>query len=363
MSELKKGWVRLYNLRDGAIFENKDGIRAVKSEYSYSNENLQPQCILLASGEFAHFPDKENTWVREIDLAEPPSQPEQRDAGDVYSEGISGDGAAILCNGIPMKISEIVDELNRKPPFHSLTSFYEALSQNRTLFAEIIDIAQNAGIAEGDRLQRIIARVDGKREPPSMLRRVDQTAQLLYSCEQALAEHERGEAEPVAPIAGFPAIKQNQTLTDVPGTPTERPEPRAAVPAGWKILTKAEGYWLTHKNGDELFISRLGTGHEIIIKRFLADLIDTVRAAAPSPDSAGAVPDLLPVIMRHCSERFSMDECRELQRGILRHLGLTLWPDDVGSGQQCTRCGSPHDGTFNVLNPLELICHSCMVLE
>ena len=61
-----KGYVRLINLRNGAIFETKDGIKAVKSEYRYSNENLECECILLASGEYAHFPHGNDEWVKEI---------------------------------------------------------------------------------------------------------------------------------------------------------------------------------------------------------------------------------------------------------------------------------------------------------
>lgn len=61
-----KGFVRLENLRNGAIFVTKDGIRAVKSEYRYSNENPECECVLLASGEYAHFPSGNNEWVQEI---------------------------------------------------------------------------------------------------------------------------------------------------------------------------------------------------------------------------------------------------------------------------------------------------------
>lgn len=46
-------WVKLMDLADGAIFETGGGIRAVKSEYTYPNGGIQ--CILLASGEYAHF--------------------------------------------------------------------------------------------------------------------------------------------------------------------------------------------------------------------------------------------------------------------------------------------------------------------
>lgn len=50
----KDGWIRLYELPRGAVFETIDGTRAVKSEYGYDN-NGGCQCIILASGEYAHF--------------------------------------------------------------------------------------------------------------------------------------------------------------------------------------------------------------------------------------------------------------------------------------------------------------------
>lgn len=62
----RAGWVRLENLRRGAIFETKEGTRAVKSEYHYTDG--APECVLLESGEYAHFPEKGKTWVREIPL-------------------------------------------------------------------------------------------------------------------------------------------------------------------------------------------------------------------------------------------------------------------------------------------------------
>jgi hypothetical protein len=48
-------WVRLHALREGAVFETAEGIRAVKSEYHYPNGGIE--CVLIASGEYAHFGD------------------------------------------------------------------------------------------------------------------------------------------------------------------------------------------------------------------------------------------------------------------------------------------------------------------
>lgn len=57
----------LGELRPGAIFETvHGGVRAVKSEYHFSGG--QCECILLTSGEYAHFPQMNATPVREITL-------------------------------------------------------------------------------------------------------------------------------------------------------------------------------------------------------------------------------------------------------------------------------------------------------
>lgn len=54
----------LHELRKGAVFATEDGIYAVKSEYRYSDG--QWQCILLESGEYAHFRDGNHTVVYEV---------------------------------------------------------------------------------------------------------------------------------------------------------------------------------------------------------------------------------------------------------------------------------------------------------
>lgn len=62
-------WITLRELREGAVFENRDGVRAVKSEYHYSNG--QCECVLLESGEYAHFPAGNQEPVRELVVAAP----------------------------------------------------------------------------------------------------------------------------------------------------------------------------------------------------------------------------------------------------------------------------------------------------
>lgn len=81
-----RGWVRLSNLRPGAVFITRDGVLAVKSEYHYAKNNPQPQCILLVSGEYAHFPELEKTWVLEV-VVETEFQKGDREAGEDIKAG------------------------------------------------------------------------------------------------------------------------------------------------------------------------------------------------------------------------------------------------------------------------------------
>lgn len=61
----------LDKLPNGAIFETAELVHghrvfAVKSEYHYPGVGGAPQCVLLASGEYAHFPEKGKAKVREV---------------------------------------------------------------------------------------------------------------------------------------------------------------------------------------------------------------------------------------------------------------------------------------------------------
>lgn len=51
-------WLPLSQIRRGAVFETRSGVRAVKTEYRYPNGGIQ--CVLLASGEYAHFAQEVN---------------------------------------------------------------------------------------------------------------------------------------------------------------------------------------------------------------------------------------------------------------------------------------------------------------
>ena len=65
--ELKYKPTRLGDLRQGAVFMTSNGVFAVKSQYHYSNDpGAQCQCVLLESGEYAHFPEGNMTVVREM---------------------------------------------------------------------------------------------------------------------------------------------------------------------------------------------------------------------------------------------------------------------------------------------------------
>jgi len=66
MCKRSSKWTTLDDLRPGAVFVTLDGVKAVKSKYKYTNGQSQWECILLASGEFAHFPEENQTKVRQI---------------------------------------------------------------------------------------------------------------------------------------------------------------------------------------------------------------------------------------------------------------------------------------------------------
>lgn len=59
-------WIPLRDLREGAIFETKDDIVAMKTEYHTFASGTQCDCYLLNGGETAHFPNKDNELVREL---------------------------------------------------------------------------------------------------------------------------------------------------------------------------------------------------------------------------------------------------------------------------------------------------------
>jgi hypothetical protein len=59
------GWVRLGDLEPGTIFETQDGIVAIKTVYFYTDSSIC-QCILIGSGEYAHFYVGNNTLVRPV---------------------------------------------------------------------------------------------------------------------------------------------------------------------------------------------------------------------------------------------------------------------------------------------------------
>lgn len=54
----------LKDLPAGSLFETERGVRAIKSANFYRGRNLQPKCVLLESGEYAHFEKGEQTIVR-----------------------------------------------------------------------------------------------------------------------------------------------------------------------------------------------------------------------------------------------------------------------------------------------------------
>lgn len=96
-NETKGEWTTLAELPEGAVFETESGTRAVKSEYHYDNGACK--CILLDSGEYAHFCNDPGispqatayrhnaTKVREIII------PDDAPQGDAPATGQGGQGA------------------------------------------------------------------------------------------------------------------------------------------------------------------------------------------------------------------------------------------------------------------------------
>lgn len=98
-------WVTIGELECGAVFETRDGIRAVKSEYRYSNApHAQCLCVLVASGEYAHFDLRNEEPVRELRIL----------AADEIAVRIDDATVdlivAFMCPGYVSKLSEAVRE-------------------------------------------------------------------------------------------------------------------------------------------------------------------------------------------------------------------------------------------------------------
>lgn len=64
-------WMPLRMLRNGAIFTNRDGIMAMKTEYHTFNGCTQCDCYLLESGEAAHFSNGDDELVCELPMPKP----------------------------------------------------------------------------------------------------------------------------------------------------------------------------------------------------------------------------------------------------------------------------------------------------
>ncbi len=61
-------WTTIAELEPGTIFETEDGVVAVKSEYGGYSDDVASMCVLVASGEYAHFKNGNNERAREIIL-------------------------------------------------------------------------------------------------------------------------------------------------------------------------------------------------------------------------------------------------------------------------------------------------------
>jgi len=83
-------WTTLRQLQPGAVFRTKAEILAVKSEYRYSYGQGQSECILCASGEYAHFPRANETEVQEIPLALIEAAPDLLEACELMLMQLAG---------------------------------------------------------------------------------------------------------------------------------------------------------------------------------------------------------------------------------------------------------------------------------
>jgi len=71
MCKRAKNWTTLGELRPGAVFITRDGIKATKTRYFTTvnkgrDVDLQCDCFLLRDGVHAHFPKGNDTEVRQI---------------------------------------------------------------------------------------------------------------------------------------------------------------------------------------------------------------------------------------------------------------------------------------------------------
>lgn len=62
-------WLPVRAQPAGTLFVTLDGIHAVKTQYRTA-DGRQAQCVLLSSGEYAHFPEGDDTLVKRVRLAE-----------------------------------------------------------------------------------------------------------------------------------------------------------------------------------------------------------------------------------------------------------------------------------------------------
>jgi hypothetical protein len=64
----KKGWIKLKNLRPGAVFETKDGTKGVKVCTAHYNGPLASSSIGLSDGEWLYTVDAGSEYVKEIPI-------------------------------------------------------------------------------------------------------------------------------------------------------------------------------------------------------------------------------------------------------------------------------------------------------
>ena len=154
-------WIVLEELRPGAIFETRTGVRAVKSEYRYPYGGIE--CVLLASGEAAHFSktgdrqEHNGTEVREVDISAERARADE--SADAVLAGIPPvHPRAIAARRIKR---QVIDALRRA----GITGAKPAESSAAKRISDAADAMERKAIADGESVgARAWTRIEAYRE-------------------------------------------------------------------------------------------------------------------------------------------------------------------------------------------------------
>jgi hypothetical protein len=142
-------WIKLEKLRTGAIFETRSGIRAIKSEYHYPNFNCQ--CVLLASGEYAHFEKGDNELVREIRLAEVSEQMKQLESDNarLRESADAVKGLAKACEALHERYAAWIEAQTEDIQFGTALQFGKEYKEWLDALAAYKQAGGQGGVSDG----------------------------------------------------------------------------------------------------------------------------------------------------------------------------------------------------------------------